>query len=235
MAKKSMLIELSDSDRSHVITLPINPAEVTVAQTQLNQAVQLLNGEANLLGEQGLDKVTIESFFPDPLSPLYKYADHTPETCHKIITDWQRGKLPIRLIIAGLSFNKAVTIDTYSVTRKEGCRDLYYSLGITEYKQLNVPSVKVDTTVKASIKRRPAPSSPSSGGSSGGGSGGQSYTVKNGDTLWGIATKFYGDGTQYTKIYNASKDIIESTAKSRGFGSSDNGHWIWAGEVLTIP
>lgn len=63
----------------------------------------------------------------------------------------------------------------------------------------------------------------------------QTYTVKSGDTLWGIAKKFYGKGTKYPVIYNANVETIESTAKQHGKKSSDNGHWIWPGEVLTIP
>lgn len=66
-------------------------------------------------------------------------------------------------------------------------------------------------------------------------SGGSSYTVVSGDTLWGISKRFYGSGAKYNIIYDANKDTIESTAKAHGKSSSDNGHWIWPGTVLTIP
>lgn len=82
---------------------------------------------------------------------------------------------------------------------------------------------KVQTPIKATV---PAPSASSVG---------QAYTVVSGDTLWGIAKKFYGTGTKYNIIYDANADLIESTAKSHGKKSSDNGHWIWPGETLTIP
>ena len=38
----------------------------------------------------------------------------------------------------------------------------------------------------------------------------QHYTVASGDTLWKIASEFYGDGSAYMKIYAANKDILES-------------------------
>jgi hypothetical protein len=66
-------------------------------------------------------------------------------------------------------------------------------------------------------------------------SGGSTYTVVDGDTLWGIARKFYGSGTKYNLIYDANSSLIESTAKAHGKSSSANGHWIWAGETFTIP
>jgi nucleoid-associated protein YgaU len=50
------------------------------------------------------------------------------------------------------------------------------------------------------------------------------YTVKAGDTLSTIAKKFYGDDSEYTRIYEANKDLI---------GSDPNK--IQVGQELTIP
>ena len=44
-----------------------------------------------------------------------------------------------------------------------------------------------------------------------------------------------GNRKRKAEIYNLNKDLIEETAKKHGKKSSDNGHWIWAGEVLTLP
>jgi nucleoid-associated protein YgaU len=38
--------------------------------------------------------------------------------------------------------------------------------------------------------------------------GGDSYEVQSGDTLATIAQQFYGDGTQWRRIYDANKDAI---------------------------
>lgn len=64
---------------------------------------------------------------------------------------------------------------------------------------------------------------------------GTQYTIKSGDTLWGIAKRFLGKGVRYVDIYNLNKDVIEAAARAHGKSSSSNGHWIWAGTVLTIP
>lgn len=52
----------------------------------------------------------------------------------------------------------------------------------------------------------------------------QSYTVVKGDCLWNIAKRFYGNGSKYTIIYNANKDVI-----------GGNPNLIYPGQVLTIP
>ncbi len=64
---------------------------------------------------------------------------------------------------------------------------------------------------------------------------GTQYTIVSGDTLWGIAKKFLGKGVRYVEIYDLNKDVIEAAAKTHGKSNSSNGHWIWAGTVLTIP
>ena len=51
----------------------------------------------------------------------------------------------------------------------------------------------------------------------------KTYTVKAGDTLWAIAAKYYGNGSEYSQIYNANTDKIS------------NPNLIYAGQVLTIP
>lgn len=38
--------------------------------------------------------------------------------------------------------------------------------------------------------------------------GGETYTVASGDTLLVIAEKFYGDSTQWRRIYDANRDVL---------------------------
>jgi len=53
--------------------------------------------------------------------------------------------------------------------------------------------------------------------------GARTYTVLSGDTLWKIAERMYGNGSQYTKIFEANTDLLESPDR------------IFPGQELKIP
>lgn len=62
------------------------------------------------------------------------------------------------------------------------------------------------------------------------------HTVVSGDTLWGIAKTYYGDGLQWRQIYNANQAQIQTDAENAGLWDPDDpGHWIFPGQVFTIP
>ena len=54
-------------------------------------------------------------------------------------------------------------------------------------------------------------------------SAGQTYTVQSGDTLSKISKQFYGDASQYQKIFEANRDKLSDPDK------------IQVGQTLTIP
>lgn len=62
-----------------------------------------------------------------------------------------------------------------------------------------------------------------SGGGASGPGGSTFYTIVKGDTLSGIAKKFYGDGNKYPKIFEANRGIIK------------NADLIYPGQVIRIP
>lgn len=50
---------------------------------------------------------------------------------------------------------------------------------------------------------------------------GQTYTIQRGDTAWGLAKRFYGDGKQFHRIFDANPGLSEKNFP--------------AGKTITIP
>ena len=78
-------------------------------------------------------------------------------------------------------------------------------------------SLKVSSTNTTQEETSNVPSSPTADSAK------RTYTVKKGDSLWNIAKKYYGDGSQYKKIYDANTNKIA------------NPNLIYVGQVLVIP
>lgn len=53
--------------------------------------------------------------------------------------------------------------------------------------------------------------------------GGEVYEIKSGDTLSGIAKRYYGDAMQYMRIFEANKGVIDDPDK------------IYPGQKIRIP
>ena len=219
------IIELSVDNRSEVIKLPINPKTVEITSKQLNQTITLLEmGEVNLPGDCGLKRTKFSSFFPSENSPFSSRAEDTPKGYITMLDEWKTSKKGVRVIVTDMDINLAMLMDELNYSGNEGDEDIYYTMSFSEYVTLNVPTVNITPKVRDNgLTDRPNTSA------------GGSHTVVSGDTLWGIAKKYYGNGAQYTKIYGANSGTIEAAAKSHGKSNSGNGHWIYPGTVLSIP
>ena len=143
---KQRIIELSYNNHEEMFNLPINPSEFEFSEAQNNQKITLLNiGEANLIGHRGLVTGSLSSFFPAPSSPLARYADREPMEYIRLLEKWKTSTQPIRVIISDCDFNLAMSIDKLTRKHREGDKDVYYTLVLSEYRFLNVPAVQVET------------------------------------------------------------------------------------------
>lgn len=151
-----------------------------------------------------------------------------PNECVKILSDFMKNETVLNLIVTETWINVDVTISSFQPRPVGAYGNIEYSITFVQKKPLQIYTInelQIATFVKKTKPRN------DSGSSSGGGV----YTVVKGDTLWGIAAKKLGSGSKWPLIYDANQSTIEAEAKKHGKSSSDHGHWIWPGEVLTIP
>ncbi len=145
-----------------------------------------------------------------------------PFTFVNKILGWKEKGTTVRLLI-GKKINILVSIETFEYGEQDGTGDVYYTITFKEYREIELikkPTKKKKKTTskkkkkkKAKTKKRKSKKKKTQ----------KTYTVKSGDCLWNIAKKFYGNGSQYTKIYNANR------------GKLKNPNLIYPGQVLTIP
>ena len=208
--------------------LPTNPEQIEISSTQAIEKYEILKlGQIAVPTHMELKEYSFECEFPHiPLhyvetSGGFKDADFYL----RLFEQWQKEKVPVRFIASngiGDDINTLVLIEELTVTERAGEEgDKYVSFRLLEYREYGKKSAVVTTptptgTAKAVAKKEePAPAvNPKSNGT---------HVVQSGDTLWAIAKKYYGNGSQYTKIFNANRDKIK------------NPNLIYPGQKLVIP
>lgn len=229
------------SDGGDVLTFPITPGELTIKVGSNNKVVTLISeGDINILKSPSLTEIEFEARFPMRKYPYSREYSAFQNYFDKF-KDLKENKKPFRFIVAREMMKGGRTWDTNILVALEEFEinedadegdDVLITFNLKQYKEYGVKQLfasSIKTTTSTSSITRPNTNAPSSNNKS------SSYTIKNGDCLWNIAKKFYGDGSKWTKIYNANKSAIEADAKKHGKSSSSNGHWVWAGLKLTIP
>lgn len=210
---------------------PITPSKLTVKIKGSNKTLTLVNeSELNILRMPSLSEISFEMVLP--MLGQYSFADEyqRPDVYLSFLEDRMVNKKPIQFIVNRVTptgellfdTNIKASIEDYSIVENASNGfDMTVSVNLKQYiyyatKVVTVTKPQSTTKLKATVKattKRDDSSAPSV----------SSHTVVSGDCLWNIAKKYYGDGSQYTKIYEANKDKIS------------NPNLIYPGQVLTIP
>ncbi len=178
--------------------LSVNPPEISVTQDNKDKTIDLLNvGEINIPGMRGLIKVTISTFLPDTNSPFYQGISQ--EKIIQAVKKSKNGKKSIRLIISGSDVNTLFTVSSMNEIYKEGQGDIYIAWSFVEMRDLNIGQIAsfvrryTDTGLCTRETKRKIP---------------KAVIVQKGDTLWGLAKRYYDDGSRWKDIALAN-DMYE--------------------------
>lgn len=203
--------------------LPTNPEQIEISSTQAIEKYEILKlGQIAVPTHMELKEYSFECELPNrafhyvETSGDFKNADFYL----RLFEQWRQEKAPIRFIASngiGDDINTLVLIEELTITEKAGEEgDKYVSFKLLEYREYGKKSTVVVQSDKATVKKESTTPkvNPKSNGA---------HVVRPGDTLWAIAKKYYGNGAQYTKIYNANRDKIK------------NPNLIYPGQKLVIP
>lgn len=204
--------------------LPVNPEELEIQSNQATEKYNILKlGEVVVPTHNELKTYTFETEFPHEAT---QYVTATkdfkgPDFWLDLFETWRNKKEPIRFIATnGITkdINTLVLIESYTVVEKAGEEgDKYVSFELIEYKEFSKKVAKIIIEKEKPVAT-PAPTpSPAPAVTK------KTYTIVSGDTLWGIAKRYYGNGALYTKIYEANKSIIK------------NPNLIYPGQKVVIP
>lgn len=218
--------------------MPETPGKLTIKIKGKNKTLELLNeGEINFLRTPGLTEITLPLTFP------MLTASRRPEYYLDLLEKAKTSKSTTQFIMTRTTPNGRLLFDTnikvsvedYTVTESAtNGLDVSVEVNLKQYRDYGTKTIKVETEAKKTTaavtqqtqtpkqtttktatvtNERAATTAPKA----------TTYTVKKGDTLWGIAKKFLGNGAKYNLIFNANKDKIK------------NPNLIYVGQTFTIP
>lgn len=198
--------------------LPITPSKLSLKVKNMNKTVTLINeGEVNIIKTKGLREFSFEFLLP---FTDYSFAAVSRAKKQKSYLDklnqLKINKRPFQFVVKrphGFKTNIKVTLEDLNITEdaQEG-RDIKVSVTLKEYRHYGTkkvvfvqPPAPATGETKQEDKKEEAKITENRDTSTA--VKPKTHIVKRGDTLWGLAKKYYGNGSLYPKIVSANPKI----------------------------
>ena len=203
-----MYLKKDDKD---IFRFPVLPSAINVQDYAITNDSNITGlGDVTVFGGKGLRTIEISSFFPNP-KRKYKFVNYNdyPKQydCVSKIKKWMDKGEVLRFIVTGTEINFQVRITDFEYSEQDGTRDVYFTINLKEYRKIKISSTtpkKKKTDNKDRTDTKETDNKPKQ----------KTYTVKSGDTLYDIAKKHYGKGSDYKKIIEKNKSKYPSLAKN---------------------
>lgn len=147
-------ITISLSSETATVVFPILPSELMVTVNTNHGTVNINNfGDYLMKGKTGLKTLTLSGFFPAQDYP-FAMMGLAPYTYIAQLETMRTGDSVCQLTVSDTPLSMPCLISSFKFGEKDGSGDVYYELGLTEYRYVTAPETgKTDTTT--GLKKRP--------------------------------------------------------------------------------
>jgi len=198
-----------DTAKETETILPVTPPSFQVSHGINIETINIHTlGEVILPGYETLSTIKIDCMFPAKKYPFNQPGTNLdPYVYIEKFTKWCDRHTILNFVIPKTAVNEPVVISDISYGEKDGTGDVYATINLRKYKKISVARTdKTGNGLRGAEKAAV---------------GKGNYIIKNGDTLWAICRKHYGDASLVSKLaaYNDIKNV----------------NLIYTGNTLTLP
>ena len=151
-AASSLTISLSSE--SAAVVFPVLPSELMVSVNTNHGTVNINNfGDYLMMGKTGLKTLTLSGFFPAQDYP-FAMMGLAPYTYIAQLETMRTGDSVCQLTVSDTPLSMPCLISSFKFGEKDGSGDVYYELGLTEYRYVTAPETG-KTETATGLKKRP--------------------------------------------------------------------------------